>query len=512
MKRISIICLTFIFAIATFLTGMPEIYASETPQILLKAENNTTEYQTGDVFSISINAYNVSDLVGVQFILHYDPAKMQIVENGIEINSEFIDWLEIIDKDIGSITYALTTLDYIGDDIDELNVATITFKALGKGNIDLTLDNIKVVDSVPKYIVTNPEDTMAITIKDTSKDPTEPGEPTDPDPGEPTDPKEPSDPGEPGEPGEGDTYTLDRLWGENRYGTAAAISREGWSEGAEAVILVSGINFPDALAGAVLAYLEDAPILLTSQNRLNPETLEEIKRLGPERIYILGGSSAVSEEVENELNKDYEVHRIAGDNRYETAVKIGEAIKEKTGRQTFDTVIIATSDTYPDALAVGTFAGRNEIPVLFTGHSRLHGVTKQALEDWGVKNIVIVGGINAVSEDIENYLKDEMGIEINRISGDNRYMTALEIARYYEDDHDYTGIVISTGEDFADALAGAPLAAKNSYPILLVRRDRVLEEVLDYIKGLDIDKVYILGGINAVSDEVKEAIDSALNE
>ena len=141
-----------------------------------------------------------------------------------EINSEFIDWLEIIDKDIGSITYALTTLDYIGDDIDELNVATITFKALGKGNIDLTLDNIKVVDSVPKYIVTNPEDTMAITIKDTSKDPTEPGEPTDPDPGEPTDPKEPSDPGEPGEPGEGDTYTLDRLWGENRYGTAAAIS------------------------------------------------------------------------------------------------------------------------------------------------------------------------------------------------------------------------------------------------------------------------------------------------
>ena len=156
------------------------------------------------------------------------------------------------------------------------------------------------------------------------------------------------------------------------------------------MILVSGINFPDALAGAVLAYLEDAPILLTSQNRLNPETLEEIKRLGPERIYILGGSSAVSEEVENELNKDYEVHRIAGDNRYETAVKIGEAIKEKTGRQTFDTVIIATSDTYPDALAVGTFAGRNEIPVLFTGHSRLHGVTKQALEDWGVKNICLL--------------------------------------------------------------------------------------------------------------------------
>ncbi len=90
-----------------------------------------------------------------------------------------------------------------------------------------------------------------------------------------------------------------RVWGEDRYETAVAISQAVWNtEDAAAVFLATGSNFPDALAGAA-STLVAGPILLTLRDSLPQVTANEIARLQPCFIIALGGSAAISDAVIN---------------------------------------------------------------------------------------------------------------------------------------------------------------------------------------------------------------------
>ncbi len=90
---------------------------------------------------------------------------------------------------------------------------------------------------------------------------------------------------------------IDRVAGENRYGTSAAITRAANGSTAPVVYVTSGVNFPDALAGAAAAAKSGAPLLLVSTARLPAEIAAELIRLRPERIVVLGGPLAVSDAV-----------------------------------------------------------------------------------------------------------------------------------------------------------------------------------------------------------------------
>lgn len=306
-----------------------------------------------------------------------------------------------------------------------------------------------------------------------------------------------------------------RLAGADRYATAAAISAAGWAT-ADSVILSSGEDFPDALAGTALAGLKNVPILLTSRNTLNAGTLAEIKRLKAKKIYLLGGEGVISRAIEAKLAQDYAVERLAGHDRYETAVQIGQSL----GRS-HETVILATGRNYPDALSVAPFAGRYGIPILFAEGQTLNETTRKALKDWGAKNVIIAGGAGVLSTKTETELKEGMALSVTRLSGEERYLTSLATAQYfarYEPEgnalaNPRTGTnartkaaALATGEDFPDALAGAVLAAKLKIPILLVQKDRVKQEVKDYLKGLNLEKIYVYGGQGAIRDQAKNEI------
>ncbi len=120
-----------------------------------------------------------------------------------------------------------------------------------------------------------------------------------------------------------------RLAGAGRYETAVEISKSGFPNGAKTVVLAFGLNYADALAGVPLAKAMNAPILLTTLKTLPAETLAEIERLNAKKVIILGGTSAVSADVEKALtDKKLEVERIAGTTRFETAAKIADKMQQ----------------------------------------------------------------------------------------------------------------------------------------------------------------------------------------
>ncbi len=283
---------------------------------------------------------------------------------------------------------------------------------------------------------------------------------------------------------------VERVSGEDRYKTAIEVSKQGWEE-ADTVVIARGDSFPDALAGAPLAFKEDAPILLTKSKRLSAEVKAEIERLGAKKAIILGGTGAVSDYVGYQLKGEgLSVERIKGADRYETAANIAARLDGSP-----DKAVIADGRNYPDALSAASYAAANGYPILLTKTDKLPAETKRALS--GMEETIVLGGTAAVSEEILKKLPNA-----TRYSGATRYDTSAEIAGklFGKTNHAF----VATGADFADALTGSVLAAKENAPMLLVQKQQIPESIEQVIEEQDYSQYHILGGTNAVSDDVMD--------
>ena len=286
-----------------------------------------------------------------------------------------------------------------------------------------------------------------------------------------------------------------RIAGDSRYHTAVQVSQHGWEkDSTETVIIARGDSFPDALAGAVLAYENDAPILLVD-DRLLSVTKNEIERLGAKKAIVLGGTAAVSNEVVSQLKElGLTVDRAAGGGRYETAVAVANKLEKKS-----DTVVLAYGLNFPDALAIAPYAAEEGYPILLTEKDKLSNATREYLaNNKEIKNIIIVGGQGVISKNVQDELK---GYKVERIDGQHRYDTAAKIAAKFGTP---SKAYIANGNSFADALTGAVLAAKEGAPLLLVETDKLPSATQNVIK--DIDTFTFLGGEAVITEKLKNQI------
>ncbi len=287
----------------------------------------------------------------------------------------------------------------------------------------------------------------------------------------------------------------DRIGGSDRYETSVLISQEGFPEGADTVFLGSGEDFPDALAGGAAGGTLGAPVLLVRPTSIPDMVTAELARLDPSVIVILGGETAVSAEVAEEAEGYSDaVERWGGENRYETAALIAD--------WAFDPGVpvayLASGLDFPDALAGAAAAGYTSGPVLLTRPEGLSEETAQQLEILEPERVIVLGGTAAVTEAVATAALDYASV--SRLAGTDRYATSAAISA---DTFASAGVVyLASGQSFPDALSGAPLAAANSAPILLVTQDSVSAEVCSEVKRLGPDTVVALGGPRAVSDVV----------
>ncbi|MGG4166999.1 cell wall-binding repeat-containing protein [Rossellomorea vietnamensis] len=284
----------------------------------------------------------------------------------------------------------------------------------------------------------------------------------------------------------------DRIQGAKRFDTAVGISQHGWKT-SDTVVLVSGNDFPDALAGGPLAYYHNAPVLLTDQKQLPIATWKEVQRLKAKKVIILGGEGAVSSHVTDELKYlGISVKRIGGKNRYETAAFIAKEIPSTKA-------VVANGKKFPDALSVAPYASKNSIPILLTDESFLPDVTKKALASKA--SSIVVGGAGAVSELVESQLPNPV-----RYGGKDRYETAKLIINHLPVGKN--AAYVATGKNFPDALAGAALAAKHNVPILLVSDQSIPTPTQSLLR--DYSRFIVWGGPGAVADKVVDALDDSL--
>jgi putative cell wall-binding protein len=302
-----------------------------------------------------------------------------------------------------------------------------------------------------------------------------------------------------------------RLEGENRIETALRISRDSFDDGAAgAVLLARDDSFADALASATLALAEEAPVLLIPSDGIPEAVLTEIDRVlgGAGRVYLLGGEAAIAPAVADELVAlGHDVVRVAGDDRVATSVAIAQFLVDAGA--TIEEVVLASATSFPDALSGAAYAAEKGAPVLLTAPDALSPAVKDLLVELGTDvAITVVGGTAGVSDAVVDELT-ALGFTVERLAGDDRYDTAVEIAKAGHVAP--TVVIIATGRSFPDALAGGAYAGRNGAPLLLTG-DELSDELAQYLTdNADTIKVLIvLGGGGAVPQPVMDDIEAAL--
>lgn len=297
------------------------------------------------------------------------------------------------------------------------------------------------------------------------------------------------------------TVNVKRLSGNDRYSTSIAISKEGWNQ-CDYAILASGENYPDALSAAPLAKKYACPIILTSKYSLSNDIISELKRLNVGEVFVLGGPSVISNNIDSQLSSmNINVNRIAGTDRYETSSKIAENLG------TNDEVFIVNGENFADALSSAPIASIKNIPILLSPKDNSNISISNFINSKKIYKSYVVGNTASLSK---NILDSVANFNAERIDGIDKYDININVINKFKDQINFNTIFVATGNDFPDSLSGVALAAKTNSPIILVNNYNI-DKLKELIKDKDVKNIIILGGEGAISNSTKEDIVNAAN-
>ncbi len=332
------------------------------------------------------------------------------------------------------------------------------------------------------------------------------------------------------------TFGVNRIYGQTADGTAAAELTAAFTNGCPAsknVVLATDQNFPDALSASYLASKLGTGVLLTPTNALASETVTALRIGGINHVYIVGGPLAVSETVVAALQAQpvytcggvtpvingttgaqvmQTVTQVYGQTQYDTAQTVAQYFGSTSGTGSFNgayptsttgtsaynttsglsgtlapasatatpTAILATGQTFPDAMAASAMSYAKQWPILLTQQASLSSQASAAITNLGIKQVIVMGGPVAVSDTVVTQL-EALGVSVLRIAGTDYTDTAQLLAQFELSTTTLSGqptglgwavanaynVLVSRGDFFADALAGSALGGLNKWPIVL---------------------------------------------
>ena len=283
-----------------------------------------------------------------------------------------------------------------------------------------------------------------------------------------------------------------RIAGIDRYETSLRVANELKAsmnvDRFNAAVVANGDNYADALSGAYLAKINNAPLLLVNEHNMEA-AIDYIKQnlsaSKSNKVYLIGGKRVVPEYMRTRLDGDFTVKRIYGDDRFETNLAV---LKEANVNN--EDILVCSGYGFADSLSASA-SGR---PILLVGDS-LSNEQMTFLKGISGRRYTIIGGYKTISGSIENWFKS-MGNTV-RVFGSDRYETSVAIAKYF-----FNGpksVVLSYGDNFPDGLCGGVLAEKRGAPMILINENN-LEYAREYVKANAIKDLLVLGGSRLITD------------
>lgn len=284
-----------------------------------------------------------------------------------------------------------------------------------------------------------------------------------------------------------------RLSGPDRMATAAAIADRAFPGTAPVVYLARSDVFADALAAGILT---DGPVLLVPSCATVPDVvLTAVDRLDPDSVIALGGPAAVCDEVLDAVAGARSKDRLAGPDRYATAI----AIARRQFPGVIDEVFLASGANAPDAVAGGSLTSGPILLVPPTGV--VPDVVTEAVADFAPQRFIVLGGTAAITDDVVSQVAGATLTQ--RVAGETRYETAVQISAFQfgtEPDRGAGAVYLARGDVFADAVAAGSL---RDGPVLLVPSCGPLPDaVRDELARLRPGRIFGLGGSGAICDEL----------
>lgn len=302
-----------------------------------------------------------------------------------------------------------------------------------------------------------------------------------------------------------------RAEGTDRVLTSIAAWKIGKFPG-DSLVLVDGNVHADGLSATPFAAALKAPVLLTCWNTgLEPALMDQIKASGKKKLFLVGGQVPMTPYDEFELrDAGLDIFRIAGPDRYATSVGVNQATEPLIGAKPKKPINLYIGDGvgFPDALVAGAAAGRVGGLMLLSKGKQLDPQTYNYISNLGQTRplkIIPVGG-SATAAVKNTPWPTTMSVNIAPIVGKDRYETAAKLATTLPGTR---AAVLATGENFADALSGGPLAVDQNATLVLTRSQELPPASYQSLQRFGSEKTIVMGGKAAVSPKVAELINGA---
>ncbi|MDB8852519.1 cell wall-binding repeat-containing protein [Peptostreptococcus anaerobius] len=331
---------------------------------------------------------------------------------------------------------------------------------------------------------------------------------------------------------------VSRIAGANRYETALKVQQKYFTKASgNLAVLASGTDFRTALYGSYMANALKVPFYAIPNTGMSRVMLDELKRTNVKNAYIMGNDKILNNSINNSLKSiDIKYKRFHdqvkiqdGYNYFSDRLSsmvdwtIFSTFNEGYARGDISCNIIVNDTKFPDLLSsvpfTSTLAREQKMGLVGYNSSKSEYLGS---DGYGF----IIGGYDSVPESIKTgSIFDNEGLGLyyhssvdpdgiffesytGRIAGQNRYKTAIEIAKAYKPvlKRSIDTVVLVDGTNYPDALASGTVATMNNGVIILTEPGKLNEDTKAFIQENNIQNVIIVGGEKSVSKNVENEL------
>lgn len=302
------------------------------------------------------------------------------------------------------------------------------------------------------------------------------------------------------------------IYGSNRYKTAVDVSKAGWPNGSDTVVLVNGKDPIYGIISTPLATSYNAPILITDSNNIAKYIIDEFKRLNPKKVIIVGRRSLVDKNISNIVRNatNADIDRIYGKNPSEISMYIASHINSMHKLST--AYVVSTVNGVVDALTISSKAGEDKSPIIVTNSNSIENKALDFLRN-NIDTVYYIGGKNSISGSLVSKISKDIknAGEANRIDGKNRHVTNVNVINRFYPQSELPSVVVTKSDNIGliDTVCAGPFSTLKKAPVVITEKNILPDVTKAMLAKKKTDVIYQIGG--GISQSVTNKIVSELS-